>query len=575
MKKLFLSTLAILLCLSAFVLIACNGDDSTTTANKTVPTFEIINPAGLKTSVKFEIKETDPDGVGEIKSIELYCGRVKVQTANDTSIRTFSDLYAETTYTVKVTYVYDIQNGEGEKTDSVSLDIKTTNGFSSKTNIKTDWSGKTLNIACSIWHSEPSAPWSVLELCVDYGKESGFGTKIDAAVLERQEFIKETYGVDLNWINATRYGMHDVLEEAIISGNVYYDLALPRAMRVQSIVANGSVYDLKDRQYIDFDNSFYNKDSVETYTAKGHTFFVDGDFSILGKETAYVLYFNKILLGGEQATKDLYQKVRENKWTYDDLVALASAAYKDDGDGIKEQDDIYGLNNDYSLELLFQCFGVKNAQANKETGEWTATFKNSKTNDIVEIIASVSSASYARGMWITGYGMNDYATALTNATMLFYNSYIGDFQLKAFENIGVVPFPMLNADQGRYFVFTDSSAKMVLMCIPKNTQDRSMSEYFLDVLSWTGKEYTMKAYLDQKADEFETDVEIEMLTDYVFPNIIYDAGVAVDWGDLFSSVENYAKYGVERFTEKYNEAEPGALETLAKWNTAWGAYKES
>ena len=100
-----------------------------------------------------------------------------------------------------------------------------------------------------------------------------------------------------------------------------------------------------------------------------------------------------------------------------------------------------------------------------------------------------------------------------------------------------------------------------------------MSEYFLDVLSWTGQEYTMKAYLEQKANEFETAVEIEMLTDYIFPNIVYDAGAAVDWGSVLGGVR--IDEGIEVFEMGYNNAEPGALETLAKWNTAWGAYTES
>ena len=69
--------------------------------------------------------------------------------------------------------------------------------------------------------------------------------------------------------------MHDALKTAELAGNINYDLALPRAMRAQSIVSNGSVYDLKDREYLDFDNSYYNQASVEAYTAKGHTFFVD------------------------------------------------------------------------------------------------------------------------------------------------------------------------------------------------------------------------------------------------------------------------------------------------------------
>ena len=185
---------------------------------------------------------------------------------------------------------------------------------------------------------------STMELVIKEGETSGWGEKIDKAVLERTAYIKATYGVDVIWECSSRYNTHDVLANAILAGNdPDYDLAMPRAFRAQQIVANGSVYDMANRSYINFNNSYYNQDSVKTYTAKGHTFFITGDFSNLDKETAFMLYFNKELLGGEEATEELYQLVRDGKWTWDKLVTYASAAYKDDGDGRRESEDTYGL----------------------------------------------------------------------------------------------------------------------------------------------------------------------------------------------------------------------------------------
>ena len=446
--------------------------------------------------------------------------------------------------------------------------------FSSKINIKKDWEGKTLNIACSTWSAEPSAPWSVIELCVDYGKESGFGTQIDAAVLERQEFIKQTYGVELNWINATRFGMHDALKAAELAGNINYDLALPRQMRAQSIVANGSVYDLNDRQYIDFDNSYYSQASVEAYTAKGHTFFIDGDFSTLSKETAYVLYFNKTVLGGEEATANLYQKVREGKWTWSELVTLGSAAYKDNGRVGYSDDDTFGMFFGLT-SLLYQYSGITQAGVDKGTGDWKITLNDDRVDDVVSTIITAQTSVWCCTGW-GGLYPNTPFDLMKNEEILFYERNVdSSYQIADSDDIGVVPFPMLNEEQGRYCVPCENST-IVLMCIPKITQDRAMSEYFLDVLAWTGNEYTYKAYLEQKAEHFKANEDMEMLTDYIFPNIIYDAGAAVGWGSLIGDTlyDSY-KENVNDFDNAYAEHEPEALETIKKWNTAWGAYTES
>ena len=458
---------------------------------------------------------------------------------------------------------------------TTSSDITTTvppiETYSTKTDVRRTWEGKTLNIACSTWSGSPGAPWSVTELCVDYGKESGFGTKIDAAVLERQEFIKETYGVELNWIIATRYSMHDALEAAVAAGNVHYDLAMPRAMRAQSIVSGGYVYDLKDREFIDFNNSYYSKNSVEAYTAKGHTFFVDGDFSTLSKETAFVLYFNKAMLGGDEAAANLYKKVREGKWTWSELVTLANV-YSDDGDGISTDLDTYGFYT-ASASRFYEYFGVNQAGVDSATGEWMITLNDPKVDDIISAIITVNTADWCRS--ILGGSWGGTVHAFSDNRLLFYNETVSLVdQRKMNKNVGVVPFPMLNDEQGRYSV-PCSMYHITLMCIPKITQDRAMSEYFLDVLAWTGNEYTTKAYLEQKADQFESDADMEMLTEYIFPNITYDVGAAIGWESLMGDIiVNSYKNNVNSFDTEYAGGEPDVLLIIEDWNAAWGGYTE-
>ena len=565
-KVLLLFLLAVLTVTFLILFISCKDDIK-------MPVFEIVSLKSTKESIEFEINETDPNSVGEIRYIELYKNGVKVKTAKSTDVRMFDNLAKNTKYTVKVTYSYDLQNGEGEKTDSAFLDISTINeGFSSKFDVKRDWEGKTLNIACSTWSSSESAPWSVIELCAKEGKESGFGTKIDTAIIERQRFIEQNYGVKLNWIASSRFNISDGIDMASIAENINYDLALPRALNAQSIVVKNSVYDMNNRNYIDFSNPYYNKDSVETYTAKGHTFFLDGEFSTLSKELSHVLFFNKRLLGGEQATTDLYSKVREGKWTWNDLATLGNAVYRDNGDGIYYLDDTYGIDRTALLSIPYG-FGVKRASVDKSTGEWKLSLKDLEINKIVELISSAMDSNWTRSAWNSGtWGENETVKALTDGTLLFYHETVSFTSYGKNEGIGVVPLPMLSEDQGRYYTpLTD--LYLYLMCIPKTTQDREMSDYFVDVLAWTGNEYTVTAYFEQKAEILQSDEDMEMLVNYVFPNAIYDAGAAVGWSQLFINVEFHK--GVDEFTDMYNAGESKALETIAEWNNAWGSYTEN
>lgn len=465
--------------------------------------------------------------------------------------------------------------GGGEETTTTTTEKTNTDGnFSSKTTVKNDWAGQTLLVAATAWGGSPGAPWSTMEIVVKEGQTSGWGEKIDAAVLDRTAAIYDKYGVKVVWEWSSRYNSHDVLQNAILAGNdPDYDLCMPRAFRAQSIVANGSVYDMANRPYIDFDNTYYNDLSVKTYTAQGHTFFITGDFANLDKETAFILYFNKVLLGGEDATNALYQKVRDGKWTFDQLVSLANSSYKDDGDGKFNDSDTYGLSTT-SLTRFYEYFGVTQAGVNASTGEWEITLNDPKVNDIVAKIITANTANWARSAWGGAWG-SDAQQALADGRLLFYNEVIQHIAHVAhIGNLGIVPFPMLNEEQGRYYA-PCAGQQPTLMCVPKTTSDRNMSDYFVDVLAWTGRDYVMEAYYENMADQVDSAVEMEMIKEYIVPNISYDAGNAVGWGSLMGGVLGASYNGnVNNFAQAYANAEGDALKTIKSWNDAWAKYSE-
>ena len=95
-----------------------------TTDAKATPEIEISNPTKTQTSVGFEITETDTDNVGAVTKIELVhtSGTVEAENLDQ---RTFANLLSNNTYTVKVTYVYDLNDGAGEQTVVKELAITT------------------------------------------------------------------------------------------------------------------------------------------------------------------------------------------------------------------------------------------------------------------------------------------------------------------------------------------------------------------------------------------------------------------------------------------------------------------
>ena len=94
------------------------------TLEKGVPNLSITNTISDQTSIGFEIAESDVDNVGQIAKIELVHANGTV-VAENIDVRSFDNLLSDNSYTVKVTYVYDLSDGKGAQTVVASKEIKT------------------------------------------------------------------------------------------------------------------------------------------------------------------------------------------------------------------------------------------------------------------------------------------------------------------------------------------------------------------------------------------------------------------------------------------------------------------
>ena len=86
-----------------------------TTLMKEECVISLTNPTNTQTSIGFEINETDVDNIGSVTKIELYKDNQLVTEAESINVRSFDGLLSNTTYTVKITYTYDLNDGMGAR----------------------------------------------------------------------------------------------------------------------------------------------------------------------------------------------------------------------------------------------------------------------------------------------------------------------------------------------------------------------------------------------------------------------------------------------------------------------------
>ena len=96
-----------------------------TTEAKTSPVVEIIDFTSTQTTISFALQITDIDDIYSIEKVELYQGETLKKNLGDLSEGSFTELLSNNQYMIKVTYIYDLNDGEGRHSETATTIITT------------------------------------------------------------------------------------------------------------------------------------------------------------------------------------------------------------------------------------------------------------------------------------------------------------------------------------------------------------------------------------------------------------------------------------------------------------------
>lgn len=451
-----------------------------------------------------------------------------------------------------------------------------------------NYRGSTVNVMAATWsNAEAGAPWSQVELCVtDWDKNAGgFGQKINNGVMERKEYIEDTYGVTVNWINCQGASMLNKLRSAVEFKDEIIHVALPHVYEAMQIVSENLLYTMGN-DYINFDAEYFNQESVENYTLAGNTFFAAGDISFLDENTAYVLFFNNTIAEEfGDAFPDLYAATLNGTWTIDSLYNLAGSVSQNiDNEDSYSDKDKYGLGTT-QLDSYYQYFGVYQVGKGKDGGGnevFTLTIENDKVETIIsKMLFAKTNIDSIRTDWTGGY--DAMGAAFGQNRLLFYHEVLQKvFNFDSNLKVGVLPFPKLTTEQDRYYV--PSAGQSTIVCIPRATDDRVLSECMVEILSKTAGEYVMPAYVEEIEAKLYPDYaedSLEVIEKQIFPNLMYDLGYMYGRfngdgdGLITTSVQADSIFGnTNNFVNALRQGRTSADDMLAIWSAAYNMYED-
>ncbi len=375
-----------------------------------------------------------------------------------------------------------------------------------------------------------SVAWGVQDIAVD----ELTGERINDAVYERNNRISERFGVTIakNLVN-------DPVADAkklIQSGDDAFDLVQTHVQNQGSLAVQGYLANMNDLPYVNFDKAWWDTTAMEGIRVGDKTYYALGDSALNGKKASWITMFNKTLTE-KAGIPDLYDTVREGKWTLDLLQSYAESIAVDvNGDGeMKWGEDVFGVGlQDETVSPLLLGTGVKLVELNSD-GTYTYNLGSEEVMTAMERINSFMKKSNSH--YVLNCNRYD---GMTNQWVEFRKVFMADqmgFYICALSAVnliagemqsdfGIIPVPKLNEAQDKYYsTFQYNNAHS--LAVPKSAGDLTRTGLITEALQMFSHDTVLPAYYDYTlTNRNARDTDSAEMLDIIFASRNFDITLA-------------------------------------------------
>ncbi len=403
-----------------------------------------------------------------------------------------------------------------------------------------DFGGLTFLINATV--SDPAEGWHDDK---NFWVESVTGNALDDAVIDRNAVMKQLYNCEI-MVDSSGGSAYSA---SIASGEQKY-IGTTAAYSVLSI-ASDSYYNVLKFD-VDFSQPWWDQNFFNDLTCDGKLFAMCGAFSLCAKKAVWITYYNKDVYDSKFEDIDIYQMVRDYEWTFDAMIDfIDKIKYDANGDSTYSysdgsDSDILGyMSTAHNPRYLYFAGGRRYVVKNENTydGYFVAALNDAKGIDTLEAAAKLAKTE---GYLQTGYSSCD--KAMMNGTTLFVSNVMG--QLEVYESaeslrIGILPMPMVSADQQRYYHLPDNHS--TFLSIPTSYENMEVIAQFLTLFAYHSYKLVYPAFLNTYKYTYASDEESGEMVDLITNSISYDPGyigsMAVDFDGYIATMVMDNKIG--------------------------------
>ncbi len=374
--------------------------------------------------------------------------------------------------------------------------------------------------------------------------------------------------------SSSAHNAYDKISQQMISGDNTFQLGVIGGYDSALLAESECLMDINSVPVIDTRKVWWDQNANDDLSINGMLFFTNGALTAAYSESTYVIYFNKKLATENLPDgTDMYQLVRDGKWTIDQLAAF-SRSVSEDIDGVDGMgpNDRYGLYVwDDSILGMIEAAGTKVVTIG-EDGKFALTYNTSTSLEMFNKYTNIAYDSNYAHRYSKTLGAGVINAFQENKGLFWATSNVNTSKIRDMDaSFGILPYPKLSEDQDRYYS-TIAPYNSQFISIPY-TEDEDML-YMIGVvteyLAYYGEKITWPACYEQtlKGAFARDDGTMDML-DTIYDNYKYDIGLYFQVGGYISHTMNLLRNGLTTFSSMLATYESNAQQKVDDLNATF------
>ncbi|MBP3918981.1 MAG: hypothetical protein J6I50_07420 [Clostridia bacterium] len=435
-----------------------------------------------------------------------------------------------------------------------------------------DYGGTTFDIlTAGNWDNE----WTEI---YDFCAEEENGEPINDAVFQRNMTIEERFNVKINEINNMGNSVGGTgkgakfIETSVMASDNAYDASLMGAYDVSTLAYRGYLMDLlSDVPNLDVTQPWWDQKANADLRVMNKLFYTTGDISTIDNDCTFCILFNKNLLNAHDM-ENPYEMVKNNTWTIDNFIAMASQLSTDlNGDSKYDENDLYGLCvwQDSMMGMINAAGGMFSTVG--KDGKIELTLNTERNQSMFEKwIALANNHNIAYSLVHSG---DHIEVMFANDQVLFYTRYL--CIIKKYRDMdtdfGILPYPKFDSSQEEYYS-TVAPYGCSFICVPAVVEDIDMTGRILEAMACESMYTVTPAYYDITLEgKMIRDNESAEMLDIILGNRVFDLGQFYQIGGYNEEIMNLYRNKKNDFVSMYTKFEKKALKKLDDINEAFSA----